>query len=89
MILGGALLNILATRYGYRRFAADWEEEWRWKIEVRRNRLYREELKQQQQEEVDTTLKQNDEKEAESVIKVHTSEDIELEVEAKVSMEES
>ena len=89
MILGGALLNILATRYGYRRFAADWEEEWRWKIEVRRNRLHREELKQQQQEEVDTTLQQSDEKEAESVIKVHTSEDIELEVEAKVSMEES
>jgi len=47
MILGGALLNILATRYGYRRFAADWEEEWRWKIEVRRNRLHQEELKQQ------------------------------------------
>ena len=88
MILGGALLNILATRYGYRRFAADWEEEWRWKIEVRRNRLHQEELKQQQ-EEVDSTLQQSDEKEAESVIKVHTSEDIELEVEAKVSMEES
>jgi len=89
MILGGALLNILATRYGYRRFAADWEEEWRWKIEVRRNRLHREELKQQQQEEVDTALQESDEKEAESVIKAHTSEDIELEVEAKVSMEES
>ena len=88
MILGGALLNILATRYGYRRFAAEWEEEWRWKIEVRRNRLHQEELKQQQ-EEVDSTLQQSDEKEAESVIKVHTSEDIELEVEAKVSMEES
>lgn len=89
MILGGALLNILATRYGYRRFAADWEEEWRWKIEVRRNRLHREELKQQQQEDVDTTLQQSDEKEAESVIKVHTSEDIELEIEARESMEES
>ena len=80
MILGGALLNILATRYGYRRFAADWEEEWRWKREVRRNRLH--------QEEVDTTLQQRNE-EGENVIKVHTSEDIELEVEAKVSMQES
>ena len=85
MILGGALLNILATRYGYRRFAADWEEEWRWKREVRRN-LQEEE--QQQEEKVDITLQQSNE-EGESVIKVHTSEDIELEVEAKVSMQES
>lgn len=49
MILGGALMNVLATRWGYRRFLADWEEEWRWKREVRRNKIHREELMEQQE----------------------------------------
>lgn len=41
IILGGALFNVLATRWSYRRWFADFEEEWRWKREVRRNKMHR------------------------------------------------
>ncbi len=34
VIFGGVLVNVLFTRWSYRRFIADWEEEWRWKREV-------------------------------------------------------
>ncbi|KAL3771802.1 hypothetical protein ACHAW5_005357 [Stephanodiscus triporus] len=43
MILGGAIMNVLVTRWSYRRFVADWLEEWRWRREVRRNRMHRKE----------------------------------------------
>jgi hypothetical protein len=52
MILGGALMNVLVTRWSYRRFVADWLEEWRWRREVRRYKMHREELMKEQQEEV-------------------------------------
>lgn len=55
VIFGGAIVNVLLTRWSYRRFIADWEEEWRWKREVAKNRLQRETMvltrQQQQQEE--------------------------------------
>ena len=51
MILGGALVNVLLTRWSYRKFVADWEEEWRWKREVKRNRLHKEELMRQQKQQ--------------------------------------
>lgn len=41
VILGGALLNVLVTRWSYRRYIADWLEEWRWRREVRRNNMHR------------------------------------------------
>ena len=53
MILGGALVNVVATRWSYRRFVADWEEEWRWKREVKRNRLHKEELTRRQHQHKD------------------------------------
>ena len=37
VILGGALVNVLVTRWSYRRYIADWLEEWRWRREVHRN----------------------------------------------------
>jgi hypothetical protein len=43
MVLGGAIMNVLVTRWSYRRFVADWLEEWRWRREVRRNRMHRKE----------------------------------------------
>ena len=45
MILGGALMNVLITRWSYRRFVADWLEEWRWRREVKRNKIRREALR--------------------------------------------
>ena len=53
MIIGGALVNVVATRWSYRRFVADWEEEWRWKREVKRNRLHKEELTRRQHQHKD------------------------------------
>jgi hypothetical protein len=50
MILGGALMNVLVTRWSYRRFVADWLEEWRWRREVRRYKMHREELIKEEQE---------------------------------------
>mmetsp|Transcript_5402 Transcript_5402/g.12267 ORF Transcript_5402/g.12267 Transcript_5402/m.12267 type:complete len:800 (-) Transcript_5402:267-2666(-) len=50
MVFGGALMNVLVTRWSYRRFVANWEEEWRWKREVQRNKMYREELTKQQED---------------------------------------
>jgi hypothetical protein len=49
MILGGALMNVLVTRWSYRRFVADWLEEWRWRREVRRYKVHREELMKEQE----------------------------------------
>jgi len=72
VIFGGALMNVLFTRWSYRRFIADWEEEWRWKREVMKNRLHRETMlmmKQQQQQESEMksdTLKENEDIENES-----------------------
>ncbi|KAL7432368.1 hypothetical protein ACHAXH_001743 [Discostella pseudostelligera] len=74
VILGGALMNVLFTRWSYRRFIADWEEEWRWKREVMKNRLHRETMlmmKQQLQQESEMksdTLKENKGSENELVI---------------------
>ena len=51
MILGGALMNVLVTRWSYRRFVADWLEEWRWRREVRRYKMHREGLMKEEQEE--------------------------------------
>jgi hypothetical protein len=48
MVLGGALMNVLVTRWSYRRFVADWLEEWRWRREVRRYKMHREELMKEQ-----------------------------------------
>ncbi len=45
MILGGALMNVLVARWSYRRFAADWLEEWRWRREVKRNKMHREKIR--------------------------------------------
>jgi hypothetical protein len=50
MILGGALMNVLITRWSYRRFVADWLEEWRWRREVKRNKLHREKLRKDHDE---------------------------------------
>eukprot|EP00578_Thalassiosira_sp_NH16_P008092 CAMPEP_0181104868 /NCGR_PEP_ID=MMETSP1071-20121207/15663_1 /TAXON_ID=35127 /ORGANISM="Thalassiosira sp., Strain NH16" /LENGTH=711 /DNA_ID=CAMNT_0023188107 /DNA_START=84 /DNA_END=2219 /DNA_ORIENTATION=+ len=44
VVLGGMMLNVLAARWGYRRFVADWEEEWRWKREVGRNKMHHAEM---------------------------------------------
>lgn len=38
MVVAGALVNVLVTRWGYRNWIADRVEEWRWKREVRRMR---------------------------------------------------
>lgn len=50
MVIGGALLSVLATRWGYRNWLADWEEEFRWKREVRRNKMHGEEEATENQE---------------------------------------
>jgi hypothetical protein len=50
MVIGGALLSVLATRWGYRNWLADWEEEFRWKREVRRNMMHGEEEATENQE---------------------------------------
>ncbi|KAL7533581.1 hypothetical protein ACHAXR_005328 [Thalassiosira sp. AJA248-18] len=44
MIIGGSLLSVLVTRWGYRNWVANWEEEWRWKREVKRNKMHRDEM---------------------------------------------
>lgn len=44
-------MNVLVTRWSYRRFVADWLEEWRWRREVRRYKMHREELIKEEQEE--------------------------------------
>ena len=41
VIFGGVLVNVLFARWSYRTFIADWEEEWRWKREVSKNRIHR------------------------------------------------
>lgn len=56
MLLGGALMNVLVTRWSYRRFVADWEEEWRWKREVRKNKMRREEMKMDDDIVIDTLM---------------------------------
>jgi len=38
LVVAGALVNVLVTRWGYRNWIADRVEEWRWKREVRRMR---------------------------------------------------
>lgn len=53
VILGGALVNILVTRWSYRRYIADWLEEWRWRREVRRNNVHRNEMRKDHHETVD------------------------------------
>ena len=50
VILGGSLLSVLATRRGYRNWIANWEEEWRWKREVRTNKMHRQEAMVMMQE---------------------------------------
>jgi hypothetical protein len=46
VILGGALINVLVTRWSYRRYIVDWLEEWRWRREVRRNNnMHRNEMR--------------------------------------------
>jgi len=38
IVVSGALLNVLVTRWGYRNWVANWVEEWRWKREVTKMR---------------------------------------------------
>jgi hypothetical protein len=37
-VMGGALINVLGTRWSYRQWLAVWEEEWRWRREMKRHR---------------------------------------------------
>ena len=37
-VMGGAVINILGTRWSYRQWLAVWEEEWRWRREVKRHK---------------------------------------------------
>lgn len=48
--IGGAFMNVLFARWSYRRFIADWEEEWWWKREVMKNKLHQEEFMKQKQQ---------------------------------------
>jgi hypothetical protein len=37
-VIGGALINVLGIRWSYRQWLAVWEEEWRWRREVKRHK---------------------------------------------------
>jgi hypothetical protein len=37
-VMGGALINVLGTRWSYRQWLAVWEEEWRWRREMKRHK---------------------------------------------------
>jgi len=52
LIVAGALVNVLVTRWGYRNWIADRVEEWRWKREVRRMRRMEVARKEKELEEV-------------------------------------
>ena len=79
MIMGGALLNVLLTRWGYRRFdIANWEEEWRWKREVKRSKMHREEelIRQQEDQILDDLLESNDDADADRTISSEMEESV-------------
>lgn len=37
-VMGGALINVLGTRWSYRQWLTVWEEEWRWRRELKRQK---------------------------------------------------
>lgn len=37
-VMGGALMNVLGARWSYRQWMAVWEEEWRWRREMKKHK---------------------------------------------------
>eukprot|EP00579_Thalassiosira_antarctica_P027768 CAMPEP_0202007692 /NCGR_PEP_ID=MMETSP0905-20130828/12099_1 /ASSEMBLY_ACC=CAM_ASM_000554 /TAXON_ID=420261 /ORGANISM="Thalassiosira antarctica, Strain CCMP982" /LENGTH=778 /DNA_ID=CAMNT_0048565689 /DNA_START=279 /DNA_END=2615 /DNA_ORIENTATION=+ len=58
IVISGAFMNVLVTRWGYRNWVANWVEEWRWKREVRKMLHNREGAGKKQ--EVDEDVVQED-----------------------------
>ena len=61
-IMGGALINVLGTRWSYRQWLAVWEEEWRWRREMKRHKeMEREKNKSSQKDGYDLSKSMLDE----------------------------
>ena len=55
-IMGGALINVLGTRWSYRQWLAVWEEEWRWRREMKRHKDKEKENIESQIDDHDVTM---------------------------------